>query len=57
MTTYAIEQVFENKTQKMTYDEARDLYYENHTCDFDDSEKEEHRIERWIEDMGIEIID
>ncbi len=57
MTTFQIETVFEKKTQRMTYDEARDLYYESNPCDSDDSDRENARIERFIINQGIEIID
>lgn len=57
MTTFQIETVFDKKTQSMTWDEARELFYESHSCDTDDSDRENARIERFIENSGIEIID
>lgn len=41
----------------ITFEEAQDLFYESHTCMYDDSEMEEARIMRWAEEMGYEIVD
>lgn len=45
----------ENKT--LSVEQAQELYYRTHTCQSDDSDMEESRIERWAEEMGYEITD
>jgi len=35
-----------------TWTEATTAYYKTHDCMSDDSDKENTKVERWIEDMG-----
>jgi hypothetical protein len=41
----------------MTVEDAEDLFYKTHTCNSDDVDKEQDRIEQWCEDNNIEITD
>lgn len=42
---------------KITFDEVKELYYKTHTCQSDDADSEQAKIERWAEEMGYEVID
>lgn len=38
-----------------TYDEAEEKFYETNDCVSDDSDKEQARVERWLEDNSHEV--
>jgi hypothetical protein len=42
---------------KTTFDELKEIYYKTHTCQSDDADSEQAKIERWAEEMGYEVID
>ena len=47
----------EPKQTKMTIEEAEELFYQENDCISDDVDAEQARIDRWIEDNNIEIIE
>lgn len=46
----------EPKQNTMTQEEADELFYKSHDCISDDVDKEQARIDSWIEDNNIIII-
>lgn len=47
----------ENIKKTMFYKEVEELFYKTHTCNSDDPEKEQSRVETYAEENNIEIID
>lgn len=45
-----------NKT-KVTLKQLEEMYYQRHTCQSDDADAEQAKIERWAEEMNYEVID
>ena len=40
-----------------SWEDAETEFYKTHDCMSDDSDKEEARVERWIDEMGYEVIE
>ena len=51
----AVSSTFSRK--KFTWKELEDMYYEIHSCDSDDVDAENAKVERWADDMGYECSD
>ena len=46
-----------NIKKTMFYKEVEELYYKTHTCNSDDADSEQAKVEQWAEEMGYDIID
>lgn len=40
-----------------TWSDAEDAYYAHHQCDSDDADKEQARVERWVESEGHVVLE